>query len=268
MIKKALIPITLILLFGSLIFINGILPLLSAFQFVDFKFPTQYSYLIIIFSYISVIATLFLEKDNLATFNLDRPSLLVLFLAGFVRVNIGVPNETVYKIVIGVLGVIIFLFCIIEWKKIPKPSGRWLMVGIFACLIAIPIAISEKTQIEKYLVSNSLFEEKFIGYFIRNFIDQISFIAPFEEITYRGVLWGQLRKWNISDAKIFWIQVIPFWLTHFDQLFSPTSLWILFGSIIFSLLVRYSKQTFPSIVAHTLINLLVPILVMVFSRYF
>ena len=87
-----------------------------------------------------------------------------------------------------------------------------------------------------------------------------------EEITYRGVLWGQLRKWNIGDANIFWLQVIPFWLMHFDQLFSPTSLWILFGGIIFSLLVRYSKQTFPAIIAHTLINLLIPILVMVFSQ--
>lgn len=264
--KKHIIPITLFLLFGSVIFINGLLPLISMILHLDFKFPTQYSYSIIIFSYLTVITTLLLEKDNLDTFNLDRASLLILVLVGLVRSNLLVPNETLYKIVIGIISSVLFLICIVEWEKIPKSSARWAILGVLVCVLTIPVALVEITQVEKYLVSNRMYEEKFIIYAIKNFMFQLSFIGPFEEITYRGILWGQLRKWNISENKIFWIQAISFWLMHFDQVFTISSLMILFLGLTFSLLARYSKQTFPSIIAHTLTNVLIPILVMVFTR--
>jgi membrane protease YdiL (CAAX protease family) len=265
MAKKTVIPITLFLLFGSVIVVN-LLPLLSFFLHFDTKDLSQYGYLVTIFSYLSVIATLLLEKDNLATFNLDRLSVLILVVVGFIRINIHVPNELLYKTVIGVLSLVLFFICLVEWKKIPPSNTRWAIIGFLVCVIAVPIAWVEMTQVDKYIVSNRLYEERFVVTVIRNLINQFSFIAPFEEITIRGILWGQLRKWNIGENKIFWQQLILYWLMHFLQLFTISFLLVLFLGIAFSLLVRYSKQTFPSIIAHALTNLLVPIFVMIFSR--
>lgn len=262
--RKAIIPLSLFLILVSVHIINGWLPLVNEILQLNLDFPGQYSYLIIIFTYLAVLAVLLLEKDNLSVFNFDRPSLLILVLFGVVRVNLFVPNESWYKTIIATLGLTLLLICIVQWKKIPNASARWAMIGVVASSIAIPIALVEMLQVEKY--AQTMYEKNFTGTLIRNLIFQLSFIAPFEEITYRGILWGQLRKWNISENKIFWIQLIPFWLMHFDQIFTISSPLILLAGIALSLLTRHSKQIFPSIIAHTLSNLLIPILVWIFLR--
>ena len=104
-------------------------------------------------------------------------------------------------------------------------------------------------------------------YGVRNFFFTLSFISPFEEIITRGVFWGQLRKWNFDENKIFWLQAVLFWFLHGWQISTPISFFITLPiiTLIFSLLVRNSKQLFPSIVSHTLIDTLGPIIVYVIS---
>lgn len=262
--RKVIIPLALFVVLVSDHIINFWLPLVNEVLKLNLDFPGQYSYLITIFTYLAVLAVLLLEKDNLSVFNFDRPSLLILAFFGVVRVNLFVPNESWYKTIIAIISLTIFLICIVQWRKVPGASVRWAMIGVFVSSIAIPIALIEMFQVEKY--AQTMYEKNFTGTLIRNLIFQLSFIAPFEEITYRGILWGQLRKWNISENKVFWIQVIPFWLMHFNQIFTISSPLILLGGVIFSLLTRHSKQIFPSIIAHTLSNLLIPIFVWIFLR--
>lgn len=266
--KKILLPALLFLLFASIIIINGVLPILSTIMRIDLPTPSQYHYLIIIFSYLVVIATLLLEKNDLNFYNFDRPSLLLLVFVGLIRINLRVPNEALYKAIVGVLGLALFIIVIVKWKKIPKTSIRWVILGVLSCAFAIPIAFVESAQVEKYIISSGLYEEKFFSYMIQNLLFNLSFVAPFEEITVRGVLWGQLRKWQLGENKIFWVQGIFFWLLHFGQISYPTTFFItlLVSILIFSLLVRYSRQIFPSIVSHTLLNTSIPILVMFYTR--
>jgi membrane protease YdiL (CAAX protease family) len=103
---------------------------------------------------------------------------------------------------------------------------------------------------------------------VRNFLYALTLVAPFEEIIWRGVFWGQLRKWNVNENRIIWLQGVLFWLLHGWQIFTPITFFITIPTctLIFSLLIKHSKQLFPSIVSHTLINTFAPIFVGIISR--
>lgn len=261
--KKIVIPSLLILPIGILILVNYLYPLLIILSHSNNLVFGDYNYFFIITAYVCVIFTVSIERENLASWNLDRLALLILALAAFIRVKLHIPHETIYQNLIKLLGLALLGVCIISWKKIPQTSTRWTIIGILACVFVIPIAFIESTLVEKYATSNVLYQTKFVGHTITSLIYQLSFVAPFEEIVIRGVLWGQLRKWNIADSRIIWIQGILFWLLHISELATPITFFLSLPAaiLIYSLLVKYSKQVFPSIVAHTLLNILVPIAV-------
>ena len=200
-------------------------------------------------------------------FNIDRLSLLTMLVAIFVRVKLHVFNEQLFTNSIWVVGLVLLGSCLLNWKEIPKTKTLWIIIGISTCVLVIPLAYFESFQTEKYVISNSLYQANFFTNLIRNLIFNLSFVSPFEEIIIRGVLWGQLRRLNIADGKIVWIQGVLFWLMHFWELFNWVTFFIVLPIVIatLSFLVFRSKQLFPSIVSHTLINTLIPVLVKIYS---
>jgi len=48
----------------------------------------------------------------------------------------------------------------------------------------------------------------------RNILFDLYFVAPFEEIIYRGFLMGTITKWGLTEKKTFWVTMIVFWLIH------------------------------------------------------
>ena len=131
-------------------------------------------------------------------------------------------------------------------------------------MIVIPLSIIESFQPNMYI---EMKVEPNLGfYLIRDVIYNLSFVAIMEELAFRGVLWGYLRGIGWKESKIFWAQAILFWLTHIWQIFNPITFFITIpiGTIIFSLLTRYSRQVFPSIIAHTIMNTAGPLLVYYF----
>jgi len=187
--------------------------------------------------------------------------LLTLVLIAFVRPNLHITYEENYKNFIKLLGLFLLGVCVVYWKKIPQTSARWAFIGILSCGFVFLLALIESTVKEKYAYSNALYQTKFISYAIHNFLLNFSFVAPYEEIIIRCVLWGQLRKWDVDERKAIWVQGLLFWSFHIWQLATPITflLGIPIAILIYSLLVKYSKQVFPSIISHTLINTLLPI---------
>lgn len=264
--KKIIIPIFLIFLIGLLFFVNYIYPLLSILSNHSNLVFSGYRYLFVIASYVCIIFTVWIERENLASWNIDRLSLVILVLFAVVRVKLHISDEKIYQNLIKLLGLVLLGVCIINWKKIPQTSTRWALIGILSCVFVIPIAFIESYQVEKYAASNILFHTKFLSQTLGDLIFQLSFVAPFEEIVMRCVLWGQLRKWNITDNRIIWIQGILFWLLHFWEIGTPITFLLSLPTfiLIYSLLVKYSKQIFPSIISHALGSTLVPVVVSYF----
>ena len=103
---------------------------------------------------------------------------------------------------------------------------------------------------------------------IRRAIYDLSYVAPIEEILFRGLLWGYLVRVGWKEDKVFWFQAVLFWISHISRIEYPVSFFITIpiSTIVFSILVRYSKQLFPSIIAHTVLNTLVPIVLFLLVR--
>ena len=173
-----------------------------------------------------------------------------------------------YRIVCNLLSFILFVYCLINWNKLPKTKLNWMLLGVLSLIVVIPLAFIESTQVERYIESNAFFAKMPMTLIIRNFLQTLTFVALYEEFFWRGVFWGQLRKWNVNENRIFWWQGILFWLLHGWRIFTPITFFITIPivTIMFSLLVKYSKQLFPSIISHTLVNIFGPIFVAIISR--
>ena len=266
-VKKHITSVLLILAFAFIGCINYIYPVILAFTKGDDFSRTTFQYYLLIMFYILILVTLLIEKDNLEVFNIDKFSIAILPLLGFIRVKLHIPHEEYYRAICNLFGLILFAYCFLNWSKLPKTKPNWVMLGILSSIIIFPLAFPESIQIEKYVHSNNMYAIDPVIYGVRNFFFTLSFISPFEEIITRGVFWGQLRKWNFDENKIFWLQAVLFWFLHGWQISTPISFFITLPiiTLIFSLLVRNSKQLFPSIVSHTLIDTLGPIIVYVIS---
>jgi len=78
----------------------------------------------------------------------------------------------------------------------------------------------------------------------------------FEEILFRGVLWGILHDWNWSDRKIILIQAVLFWLVHVDLVTNVAlGLPVLFFGIWVGFLTAHSKSLIPSMATHFFHNI-------------
>ena len=264
--KKILIIASLFFAISILGFVNFVYPL------IDVLYPSArldlkaFQYYFVLASYFCLGFILWFEKNDLQNWNLDKYSLFVLIVMGFIRIKLNVVSEEFFRILISLFGLSLLFGIILHWKKIPATSIRWALIGLLSCIFVIPLAFIESTVLEKYAISSALYHNKFFSYAVHNLFYTLAFVAPYEELVLRGALWGQLRRWNIDEVKIAWIQGVLTWLLHFWQITNPITffLTIPIQTIILTLLVKYSKQIFPSILSHTLVNLFVPIVLSLF----
>jgi membrane protease YdiL (CAAX protease family) len=148
---------------------------------------------------------------------------------------------------------------------VPRTNLIWSIKGaVAAILVLLPIAIIESLQ-----QNNSMYVSPYdmrygsVLFAIRQFVYQFAFVSPFEEIIFRGYLWGYLRRFGWKENRILLVQAVLFWFVHLGYIkMYPITFFITIPiiTIIFSLLTRYSKQVFPSMIAHTIINAITPII--------
>ena len=84
-----------------------------------------------------------------------------------------------------------------------------------------------------------------------------------EEPLFRGFFWGYLRQRGLNNLQILLVQGGLFWLAHIYYLGRVAfSFWVLIPSVglIFGWLAWRSRSIAPSLLAHTLINALTPLI--------
>lgn len=218
-----------------------------------------YKYIFVIITYLCVVVFIRSEQDNLNIYHLDMISLLIIVFIGFFRSRFSFQGEVFFQLPIYFLTLYLVILIFKLRKKIPKTSFIWILIGSSFCVMIIPLAYIESLQPGVYSATQSQYGVFFDG--IKSFLYNLSFIAPFEEITFRGLLWGQMHKLGWSEKTIFWSQAGIFWFLHIWRIGTPISLVITIPitTIMFSILVRYSRQLSPSILFHAISNALIPI---------
>ncbi len=244
-----------ILLLGSLTWILGLSSAINHLR-----------YIIVILMYITVFVIVWQQIDQSHIYNLDRSTIWLIVFTGLFRSRLDLPNEIYYQVVIVGLTTLIFIGLIKFRKKIQKTDWRWVGIGLVFCVVIIPISIVEMAYPERYV---NVRTDPSLGIaLIRRVLNGLSFVSLIEEVIFRSLLWGTLRGLDIKESKIILAQGLIFWFLHLPDLLYPISFFITLplGILIYSFLVSKSKQVFPSIILHTVLNAAGPLFVHLLLR--
>jgi membrane protease YdiL (CAAX protease family) len=76
-----------------------------------------------------------------------------------------------------------------------------------------------------------------------------------EELLFRGILWGSLRRCKLSDFSILCVQAILFWAGHYYYYDTP-QFWIrvLLAGLIFGIVAWKTRSLFLSAIVHACMN--------------
>lgn len=209
--------------------------------------------------YLIISALIWINREELYTFHIDRTSLTLFILFGSLFRLRAIDNfiTLIFEFLLF-LFIIVFSIGLIKGKFQSKPFpvlSKWNGIAIFfGFILAIlfimldPLIPFDHTQkFPNILIASA---------FIKNFFIQMSSSAIIEEPIYRGFLWGTLQKLRWSDSKILLFQAFLFWISHITYLNHPFTFWI--AAPIFSLVLGYlalkSKSVIPPIITHAIYN--------------
>jgi membrane protease YdiL (CAAX protease family) len=227
----------------------------------------HFRYILTVSMYICIAACLYKERKNLKNFHLDQMSLISLILANFFLVIITKLrfSNSIYPFIFGMLGLFTLVIAVKNWKSVPEASWRGLLFGIIlTALVLIPTTyLSYLSQKGGDIISVDFWDA-----IIRSTLPTFAQTAVGEEIIFRGFLWGYLKQIGLASHKALFLQGVVFWLLHLSSLsFLPAFLIsIPLVTIIYSLLAKYTKQVFPSIVSHAAYDTLVPLIWRLFAH--
>jgi membrane protease YdiL (CAAX protease family) len=215
-------------------------------------------------NYLIIAILIWVEINSLEEFHLENFSLIIFVISSIFRTRYRVPGEGYFLVAIGLSGLLVVLALILNRSKIPRTKFKWVLLGIIYGYAAGGLL----ANLEPFQYQTPLWESAFskgvISGILRQAVNVFSFSAPIEEIIFRGFLWGYLRRLELGDTKILWIQGILFWLLHIYKIFNTPETFFIgvpILTIISTFLVLRSKQVFPALISHALINIIIPVLV-------
>lgn len=205
-----------------------------------------------------LLLTLFcMLAENIEDFNFDRSTIIILVVSGaFLSYNFFQFTANV------ILIVMITRLTKRKWSSISQINWKWVVLSL-ACtaLVLIPstivsVYIIKDLSITEYEGIPSMFA--LIGIFFIN----ICFTAVWEEVFFRGLLWGYLKKMKFKIWQIALVQFFIFWLLHYNGESTNLGFYISLPLEIFiqTFLTYKSKQLAPSIISHALYNTFAPLL--------
>lgn len=208
--------------------------------------------------YLVLAVLIGLEAKNLKEFNIDRFALATFILGSFIRRRFGLPGEESFLILIGLAGAIVIATFVVKKPSVPRTNIKWVLVGILiSAVLLILIFLLELLLREAWAVM-PLFRGNLSATVISEIVKELSFGALIEEILIRGFLWGYLRREGWDEKKISWAQGLLFWFLHVSRVVTPFSFFIVIPliTILFTKLTMHTKQVYPAIVSHIVINVL------------
>jgi membrane protease YdiL (CAAX protease family) len=163
---------------------------------------------------------------------------------------------------IGLACVLVIVAFIVTKPKIIRTNLHWAVLGIVVSAAMLVLITQFGLLLRHTWLTAPLFHNSLVVAVIGNIIKQLSITTVPEEILFRGFVWGYLRRKGWGENKIIWTQGVLFWLIHFSRLGTPFSFFVIIPvlTVISSQLTKRSKQVFPAILSHTIINVVSAIL--------
>jgi membrane protease YdiL (CAAX protease family) len=223
------------------------------FELISSQALSYLYYVYITLMYLSLSVLIYFEVEKLEEFHFDRFTVVTFVLGSIIRPRLGIRGEGVFLILIGLAGILVICTLILKKPSIPKTKLQWVIAGIvISSMAAILLTLlgftlwSPGENINNIRVMNVL----------SLIVIEFSSAPIMEEVLLRGFLWGYLRRKGYSESKVFWVQGILFWLLHIGKIFSPFTFFVFIPifTMLYSKLTLHSKQLFPAVIAHLLVN--------------
>jgi hypothetical protein len=247
-----------------LVFLAGIVAyqIVSLVAYIDADFFSTYAatinYIYPALSAVSLLIVAILisvEMKNLEEFNIDKFTIVSFILFSILRLIFERGNISI-SIMIGLACVLMICAFFVTKPKIIRTNLRWAVLGIVvSAATLVPIAQFELLLRHSWL-AHPLLQNNLTITAISHILKELSFTSLPEEILFRGFIWGYLRREGWGENKIIWAQGILFWLIHFSRLGTPFTFFVSIPilTLISSQLTKRSKQVFPAVLSHTIIN--------------
>jgi len=197
-----------------------------------------------------------IEIRDLDRFHIDKFTLVTFILGSLVRQRTGIIGEGLLLMIIGLIGVVIIIVLVVVKPKTLRTSFRWALAGIAVGSICVILLTLLELFLRHTWQLTPLFRGSLIATVINYISREFSLGALMEEMTFRGFLWGYLRERNWAESKICWVQGLLFWLLHLSKIVTPFTLLFSIPLLILisTILTFRTKQIFPAILSHTVIN--------------
>jgi membrane protease YdiL (CAAX protease family) len=223
------------------------------FYTVNAAIIDAFSYALRAFSYLLIVILICSEINNLEEFNVDKFTLISLILFSFMRL---IFERNPFSILIGLACILLIVTFFARKPTTLRTNLRWAILSIvISVAVMVSILLVEKllrdTWPAIYLYKNNLTITT-IGLIIK----ELSLTSLPEEILFRGLIWGYLKKEGWGENRIIWTQGILFWFLHFGKLFTPFAFFVVIPvlTVIASQFTKRSRQIFPAVLSHTIMN--------------
>ncbi len=211
---------------------------------------------------------LYLNRDQLSAFNIDRLAIffvvlfkplqtLIMPLMGESLSSNPMAFPNIPAILIWVIAILMLVVLWPSLKTMPKIHSSkwgWLIIGAVAGILLVFIVsflLLPFTTVRKITPIYDITMLLAYPY-------QMGYAGVDEEPLFRGLLWGQLRKSGWRVGYVILTQALIFMLAHGRLLTTisdlPFALTILLGGVVFGLLVMRSRSISTSITAHGFYN--------------
>jgi membrane protease YdiL (CAAX protease family) len=208
--------------------------------------------------YLTFSVLIGVESKNLEEFHIDKFTVVTFILGSILRRRIGIPTEGFFLILIALSGILVIFILISKKPSLPRTNRRWVFVGMVISVVAVIMITLLEVLFRNTWAVTPLFRNNLVATVIGEIVREFSFGALIEEILFRGFLWGYLIREGWSENKVIWTQGILFWALHLSRIVTPFTFFIVIPliTIIFSKLTLKSRQLFPAIVAHIIVNVI------------
>jgi membrane protease YdiL (CAAX protease family) len=207
--------------------------------------PLGWAMAYVIGAYFLISITLYLNRKDLRSLNIDRNFIMVFILFGalytlllpsFILALI-LGSSTLFNLLLLSKRKFQFEDYSPNYGKVLSLMLLFMMPDILIMILTgkYPNLQSGTTDLNAALTSNPL-------------------LSVIEEVVYRGMLWSFLRAKNMNEGNIIYVQAVLFWFSHFNEYYNPVAFWVVIplGSILLGLIVARSKSITFSSAVHVL----------------
>jgi len=241
-----------------------LLPLTPLASGTDYNKYINYQSLYTISSYTIIVLSILIFRANGLDVFRDHFSLWAIVLACFLAAGLGREDDAIYKILLLFLGLMLSIYIIANRKSLRTPSLKSVFISLLwsvGTIVIIALLLVFLNPIQEAPPPNLL------TYIINTFVLQLSFVTAIEEAYFRGLLFGFLVMNGYKENTALFVQAILFWGAHYTRItINPVLFFVAIPILTLSttLITKKYKMLYPSIIIHTLANVLGPVLVAIF----